>query len=248
MMNKKPETLSKARRAAKAFLGICNPRTWGPLVETYEATKFDFAFDVTWSQCGEDLGLFFSLRHIENGSYVDVGAHHPSRFSVTRKLSNSGWTAVNIEANPELIDAFKVDRPRDTNLWACVGTKEEYLLTIFEEPALSTVNDEWKTKFQSEKQRIRSEVLVPGVTLKSVFSKYFGSGFPDLLCIDAEGSDLDVLLSAKLTKGIGPKWLLLEANPPYSNVINTPAVKLALDLGYEIHLILGASTLLVRNS
>jgi FkbM family methyltransferase len=243
----KSNVVSKVFRVIRAIMGISRPRTWGPFVGTYEATKFDHWFNVSWSQGGEDLGLEMALRHIENGKYVDVGAHHPSRLSVTRKLSSRGWSGLNIDANPDLMAAFERDRPNDINLWNCVGTEKEYKLTIFEEPALSTVNIDWRNRFLSNKQRVSSEILVPGVTLEFIFNEYFGNGFPDLLCIDAEGADLNVLESANLKYGYGPKWLLLEADPPYSSVVETPAVKLALQLGYEIHLILSMSTLLVRN-
>jgi hypothetical protein len=37
---------NKAIRALKTFVGIANPRTWGPLVETFETTKFDHAFGI----------------------------------------------------------------------------------------------------------------------------------------------------------------------------------------------------------
>jgi FkbM family methyltransferase len=239
---------SKAIRAIKAATVLVNPKTWGPFTETYEQTGFDHAFDVTWSQGGEDIGLLGALAGIRNGRYVDVGAHHPSRFSVTRKLWSLGWSGVNIDANPNLLDAFQRERPNDINLWACVGRESSYTLAIFEEPALSTVSADWRLKFLSENQKISSEIVVPGVSLKKIFDDYFDSGFPDLLCIDAEGADLDVLQSAELASGNGPQWLLLEADPPLVNVLQTPAVAHAISVGYEIHLIMGMSTLLRKTS
>jgi len=236
--------MNKAIRAIKAATVLLNPKSWGPFTETAEQTKFDHAFDVTWSQGGEDIGLLSALAGISNGRYVDVGAHHPSRFSVTRKLWSRGWSGVNIDANPKLIDAFQRERPSDINLWACVGKENNYILNVFEEPALSTVSLEWKNKFIQENQRISHEIAVQGVSLENIFKEYFPGKYPDLLCIDAEGSDLDVLKSANLVNGDGPQWLLLEANPPLSNVLVTPAVMLALNLGYEIHLVLSMSTLM----
>ena len=235
---------NKAIRAINAFIGIANPRTWGPLVETFETTKFDHAFDISWSQGGEDIGLIYALKGVGNKRFVDVGAHDPSRFSVTRKLSMRGWSGVNIDGNPDLIPAFNKYRPNDVNLWSCVGTESEYIFTIFEEPALSTINSQWRTRFIGENQKVKKEIKVPGITLRTVFDRYFDGGFPDLLCIDAEGADLDVLESASLKKGNGPEWLLLEADPPLAKVIETPAVALALSLGYEIYLVMGMSTLL----
>jgi hypothetical protein len=236
--------MNKAMRAVKAFIGIADPSTWGSFVYAYETSKFDYPFQVSWSQGGEDIGLDLVFRGIENGKYVDIGAHHPSRFSVTRKLHSKGWTGINIDANPELIATFDLARPDDINLWSCIGSQAEYEFTIFKDPAISTVNKEWREKFLGLNQEIQSEIRVPGRPLHDIFTQYFGGGYPDLLCIDAEGADLDVLQSARLFKGVGPEWLLLEAFPPLSNIVETPAVKYALSLGYEVHLILGMSTLL----
>ena len=233
-------------RVSRALLGVMNPKTWGVFVETFEKTKFDYAFDISWSQGGEDKGLTLAFQGIEKGTFVDVGAHHPSRFSVTRKLVNLGWKGINIDANPNLIEAFKKARPNDVNLWACVGTEKEYKLTIFKEPAISTVSSEWRSKFLRENQEIASEIQVPGVSLNTIFQQYFNGNYPTLLCIDAEGSDLEVLKSAELNKGFGPDWLLLESFPPLSEVLKTPAVELALSLGYEIYMILGMSTLMKK--
>jgi hypothetical protein len=125
-----------------------------------------------------------------------------------------------------------------------VGAESEYTLTIFDEAAISTVNQEWKARFIEEGAQVSQEIRVPGTSLRAIFDKYFDGGFPDLLCIDVEGADLNVLESAILTPGTGPEWLLLEADPPLSNVIETPAVKYAIELGYQIHLVMGMSTLL----
>jgi hypothetical protein len=235
-------------RIARAFLGITNPRTWKHLIHTFETSRFDNPFNVSWSQGGEDIGLVSALREISNGKFVDIGAHHPSRYSVTRKLSQLGWSGVNVDANPILLKPFEYCRPNDINIWACVGTESEYLLTIFSEPAMSTVNADWRAKFLEQNQRVTSAIKVPGMSLRTIFDMHFNGGFPDLLCIDAEGADLNVLQSAELSKGTGPEWLLLEADPPLSTVVKTPAVGLALELGYEVHLIMGMSTLLHRIS
>jgi Methyltransferase FkbM domain len=236
--------IGKSLRAIRAIVGILDPRKWHTLFKTFEATEFDYAFNVSWSQAGEDLGLISALHAINHGKYVDVGAHHPSRFSVTRKLNSLGWSGVNVDANPSLMEAFEQHRPMDINLWACVGTESEYLLTIFDEPAISTVNKGWRMKFLEENQKIVKEIRVPGISLRTIFDQYLNGEFPDLLCIDAEGADLNVLESANLVAGFGPEWLLLEADPPLSNVVQTPAVKYAIELGYQIYLVMGMSTLL----
>ena len=88
---------------------------------------------------------------------------------------------------------------------------------------------------------------VPGKTLRSILMENFGSYQLDLLAIDAEGSDFEVLESLSLStlpRALFPKYILLEAAPPVSNALRTPAVKHAIDFGYEPFMVLSMSTLL----
>ncbi len=234
----------KAFRGLRALLGVSNPKTWGFFIEHYENTKFRSAINFSWSQAGEDIGLAIALNSIKNGTYVDVGAHHPTRFSVTQKLYVNGWSGINIDANPELMKTFDSQRPRDINISGFIGTSKEYTFSIFQEPAISTANPDWRNKFLSTENEIVSEIKIQGIPLVEIFHKYLNGAFPDLLCIDAEGSDLEVIMSAELKPGSGPKWILLESFPPLSEALKTPAIKYAIELGYEVYLQMPMSTLL----
>jgi FkbM family methyltransferase len=238
----------KFLRAIKAIRSIRKPSAWGPFVETAEKTSFDYAFGVTWSQGGEDLALRAALKDIDHGRYIDVGAHHPTRFSVTRDLYQCGWSGINIEANPNLISEFERKRKRDVNIWACVGTKHEYTFNIFSEPAISTVSNDWKNRFLSEGQSLQSVIQVPGISLEKILEEHSSGSIFDLLCIDAEGSDLDVLRSANFENRYWsrPSWLLLESEPPVRESLKVPAIEYALSLGYEPYVVLSMSTLLRR--
>ena len=216
-------------------------------LHTSELTKFDHPFSVSWSQAGEDLALLAVIGNQKLGSYIDIGAHHPSRFSVTRHLYRVGWSGVNVEANPDLINRFEKERSRDTNLCVAVGLEPTYSFSIFEEPALSTFDPGWRDKFISENNKISKVVEVEGRKLRRILDEFSPVNRIDLLSIDAEGSDLQVLQSLELDtleKSRFPTWLLLEAAPPVKNALETPAVKLAIKSGYEPHLVLAMSTLL----
>jgi FkbM family methyltransferase len=238
---------SKLTRVLRSLLKLGTRKSWGPFVETSETTGFDHAFSVSWSQGGEDLALESVLDGISGGKYIDVGAHHPSRFSVTRHLYQRGWSGVNVDANPHLLKSFQKQRMRDKNIWAAVGTKTEYELTIFNEPAISTVNNDWRIKFLQENQSIKEVLIVPGKTLRLILDENFGNLQLDLLAIDAEGADLEVLESLDLStlpRERFPKYLLIEAAPPVANALETPAVKHATSHGYEPFMVLSMSTLL----
>jgi hypothetical protein len=65
----------------------------------------------SYSQEGEDMILRRIFEGQEKGFYVDVGAHHPRRFSNTYYFYKLGWAGVNLEPNPDALIAFKADRP-----------------------------------------------------------------------------------------------------------------------------------------
>ena len=161
----------KAINLLRALLGLLNHRTWGPFVETFQASRFDHAISVSWAQAGEDLALISALAGIDKGRYIDVGAHHPSRFSVTRVLYERGWTGINIEGNSDLIAKFEKERARDINLNYCVGNSTDYSFHIFEEPALSTVSNDWKNRFLQENQNLSETRTVKGVKLSKIVTQ-----------------------------------------------------------------------------
>ena len=50
-----------------------------------------------YSQEGEDIVIDRYFQHKAKGFYVEVGAHHPFRFSNTYRFYRRGWTGVCIE-------------------------------------------------------------------------------------------------------------------------------------------------------
>lgn len=239
----------KIWRMIRALASLLRVRSWGPFVETAERTHFDHAFSVSWSQGGEDLALEHVLSGTARGRYLDIGAHDPSRFSITRKLYTAGWSGVNVDANRLLIARFDSARPRDVNVVAAVGDMPEFEFAVFAEPAISTVSRDWESRFLAEGQEIIRRERVAGVSLRQLLDENFPGRGPELLSIDIEGADEIALRSGKfesmdLTRW--PEWLLLETTPPVSNALSTGSVKYALDLGYIPTLVLTMSTLLRR--
>ncbi|WP_395454225.1 FkbM family methyltransferase [Azospirillum melinis] len=95
--------------------------------------------EISYSQEGEDRVLQRIFDGKSVGLYVDVGAHHPFRFSNTFAFYMKGWSGVNIDATPGSMALFRKHRPRDINLEHLVGDGDEPLsFTIFDEPALNS--------------------------------------------------------------------------------------------------------------
>jgi len=241
--------MNKIFRFLRSLLRLLPRKNWGNFVQTSEVAGFNNAFSISWSQGGEDLALLHAIAGKRDGLFIDVGAHHPYRFSVTHHLSRIGWRGVNVDANGELIKIFNQERKRDINICAAVGTENSYTFTIFKEPALSSVNNEWKDKSQADGWEVERTVTVPGITLREIYDQNFLKECIDLLSIDAEGSDFNVLKSMdfeSLEKDRFPRFLLLEAAPPVKSALKTDSVEFAIGLGYEPVYVLPMSTLLQR--
>jgi len=240
---------SKPFRFINALSCLLRKQAWGPFTEAFESSRFDHSFSISWSQAGEDLALMPVLQKIEKGNYLDIGAHHPTRFSVTRHLFQSGWSGVNVDGNIDLLKEFQKQRPSDINLNYCVGSEKSYHLTIFKETAISTVDLTWKSKFISEEDEVSETRTVSGITLRELIENYFPSGNLDFMNLDIEGADLDALRSAdfnSLEFYLWPKWILIEVNAPLSEVRQSATAQYLESFGYSIHLVLPFASLLSK--
>ena len=234
-------------RYFRALVGIFHFGRAGTFTRTFELTKFDYDFKVSWSQGGEDLALLSIFSNQPEGTYIDVGAHHPSRFSVTRHLYQSGWSGLNIEANQELIEEFQIKRHRDRSIVGYVGTPGVRKFHIFSEPAISTSDVSVANSLVEHDRRLLQIIEVEAIPLRKLLDEQFSQKQIDLINIDAEGSDFDVLRSLdfeSLEKDRWPKFLLLETKPPVSRALETKSVSYAMSYFYNPVLVLPMSTIL----
>lgn len=143
------------------------------------------------SQSGEDLivSYIFKNRGINLPTYLDIGAHHPIRFSNTALFYAMGSRGINVEPNPKAFPEFKAMRPDDINLSFAVGDKEEEVTLYIpaEEDSLASVYS------GNNKVTSSTEVLVPMVKLTTILDNYTNGKFPDFLSLDVEGSDYCIL-------------------------------------------------------
>ena len=94
--------------------------------------------NLCYSQNGEDLILNQFLK-IKKRFFIDVGAHHPIRFSNTYLFYKKGWSGINIDAMPGSMYLFNKLRPKDINMERGVGLKnDQFMFYQFNESALNT--------------------------------------------------------------------------------------------------------------
>ena len=132
------------------------------------------------------------------GFFVDIGAHHPRRFSNTFFFYKRGWSGINVEPNPDLIRVFKAERKRDINLQCGVAEKEGVLRYYsFDEPALNTFDNslvQWR--LENTPYKVVSQTDVAVLRLDGILSSNLPTGIQiDFLSVDVEGLDFSVLKS-----------------------------------------------------
>lgn len=67
----------------------------------------------SFGQNREDVVLARALEGIEGGHYLEAGAYHPSRMSVSYAFYLRRWSGVLVEPDPRYWDLFRRRRPRD---------------------------------------------------------------------------------------------------------------------------------------
>lgn len=175
--------------------------------------RFNFSSDSygkqVYGQEAEELYLQekFEMKYgnVYKGFYVDVGAHHPYRFSNTQWAYKRGWRGINIEPNSELIELFNQARQRDINI-NCGIDKEDGIIKYykFDEPACNTFDE---NEFRGLRNP-REISDIPVRTLKSILCEY-GVEKIDFINIDVEGLEMRVLQSMDWEK-YRPDIILVE--------------------------------------
>jgi FkbM family methyltransferase len=191
----------------------------------------------SYAQEGEDLILLRLFGNKSQGFYVDVGAHHPYRFSNTCALSLRGWRGVNIDADADAIEAFRRVRPRDTNLALGVSDKAgQYTLYVFSDAALNTIDPELaRQRAELSQYRLLAQRDIKVDRLDSILRDNLPEGQTiDLLTVDVEGRDLEVLRSNDW-QSFRPRCVVVEARVADIEELNTHRVHaLLLDKGYRL--------------
>lgn len=192
----------------------------------------------SYSQEGKDLILNRIFEGEKEGFYVDVGAHHPFRFSNTFLFYTRGWRGINIDANPESIILLNKFRKRDININLGVGEKQGTLnYYMFNEPALNTFNENLaKERDGLGKYKLIKTIPVKIMPLRDILNQYMPPNtIIDFMTIDCEGMDFDVLQSNDWDK-FRPNVLLVEVIPAknFAQLMSHPINEYMESKGYEI--------------
>ena len=183
------------------------------LKRSFDCITWDPWVNRSWSQEGEDQILRRIFERQRVGFYVDVGAHHPKRFSNTYFFYKRGWCGINIDAMPGSMKLFDSFRPRDINLEIGIGSSiSELDYYVFNEPALNGFSKELsEQRLKSDSVwKLREVVKVQVVPLSQVLDSHLNASQKiDFMSIDVEGLDLAVLKSNDWSR-YRPRFVLAE--------------------------------------
>ncbi|MHB9293771.1 hypothetical protein Holit_02901 [Hollandina sp. SP2] len=161
---------------------------------------------------GEDI-IVLPYCSRNSGFYVDIGAFHPKRYSVTRIFYERGWRGINIEPNPHAIKVFDRIRKRDINLNLGVADETGELNYYFwgKDDTSNTFDSEYYEAWSKQRGHGAKEIIKIKVdTLNNIFKKHLPESTSiDFLTIDVEGYEFRILRSLDYDK-YAPKLILVE--------------------------------------
>lgn len=206
-------------------------------IKEFILSCFDKYAIKSYSQEGEDMILRRIFENVENGFYVDVGAHHPKRFSNTFYFYKKGWSGINIDAMPGSMSLFNKIRPRDINIEAAVSNeKEEVIFYIFNEVALNTFDSKLVLERTNNDYYVVKKQKIVTKELKEILWNILPKNKKiHFMSIDVEGFDLKVVQSNNWEL-FRPEYLLVEHYGSNMNEIqNSDLYKFIIGKNYELY-------------
>ena len=141
------------------------------------------------------------------GIFIEVGSHDGINQNITKIYEDLfGWKGLLIEPSKDVYLQCKVNRNNShVENYAIVNNNNPYIEGDFTGHILSSING---NRLGKKKKKI---VKVPSCTLDYLILKHKIPRI-DFICIDTNGTEMDVLQSLDLSKHV-PKYILIQFNP-----------------------------------
>lgn len=174
------------------------------------------------SQEGEDMLIerLYLLPSI--GTYIDVGAGHPYRWSNTARLYRKGWSGTLVEPDQHRAALLRRFRRRDLVVEAVVGTGESTaVMAVYHDANLNTIDGDIVAERAAHGLEPVSEIAIRAEALSAIqaaTAARFANQI-SLICVDTEGNDLGVLQSGDWTsRALRPQVVVAE-------ILNVPDIR-----------------------
>ena len=172
-----------------------------------------------YSQDKEDLFLINYFKEISKGYYVDIGCHHPKRFSNTYLLYKKGWNGINVDANKWTIVLFNLFRRRDANF--CVVLSDSSHPVVFYEFNESALNEILSTERVAKLVELgihpkREKKITPIPIQDFIEQNKLKDRKINFFKIDVEGLDFEIIKKIDL-KNINIDLLMIEKSDEKEN-------------------------------
>jgi FkbM family methyltransferase len=195
------------------------------------------SFNLSHSQCGEDMILRYLLKDRKRGTYVDLGAYHPIMLSNTYHFYSCGWRGLNVDVRPVAIELCKTLRKNDVNVLAAISDTTGETVDVFEfDPAaLTTLSAKSAERYRQMRDvRFVGHSKVQTRTLNDILNQHWSLGAIDLMSVDLEGLDERVLRSLNWEK-YRPRVLCFELNEvAFEEVADAPLVQFLKSRSYQL--------------
>lgn len=200
----------------------------------------------SYAQEGEDLIIDRLLEKKNKGFYLEVGCHHPFRFSNTYFFYKKGWSGLCIDPLPGVGEEFSRWRKRDIIIEKGVSSTEGHLIYyMFNDPALNTFDEALAKKRDGfHGYRLIEKRKIQVSPLSSIIEDSGYNGKIDFLSVDVEGLDLEVLQSNNWEK-YRPKIVVAESLSQEVVFFKDRIYQYLQDLGYKFYAKTGNSLIFI---
>ncbi|WP_047306268.1 FkbM family methyltransferase [Pseudomonas fluorescens] len=200
----------------------------------------------SYAQEGEDLIVDRILEGKNKGFYLEVGCHHPFRFSNTYFFYKKGWNGLCIDPLPGVGEEFSRWRKRDTIIEKGVSSTEGHLIYyMFNDPALNTFDEALAKKRDGlYGYRLIEKRTIQVSPLSSIIEDSGYNGKIDFLSVDVEGLDIEVLQSNNWEK-YRPKIVIAESLSQEVVFFKDRIYQYLQELGYKFYAKTGNSLIFI---
>jgi FkbM family methyltransferase len=201
----------------------------------------------SYAQNFEDVILWRALKHVENGTYIDIGAQDPIVDSVSLGFYEHGWRGVHVEPVPQYAEKLRRARP-DEDVIECVVGSEPGTKTFFSIPGSGLSTAEAENAYGHAAQGHTVErINVRCIPLSELLDSRSSTDI-HWLKIDVEGMEKAVL-DGWLPSAVRPWIVAIESTLPTSPEVNFSAWEpQLLALGYEYVYFDGLNRFYVHNT